>query len=174
MTSSPEIRQSVPGDIDAILELYPQAFPDEDLLPVVTRLLEDASIRMSLVATIDNLLIGNVIFTTCSVDGNDVTVALLAPLAVAPHCQRQGIGTALVRDGMQRLRQAGVGVVCVLGDPAYYGRLGFVTEKDIETPYPLPAIWADAWQSQRLGDVPTCAGQLLVPAPWQDVELWSD
>ncbi len=168
-----QIRESNSEDIAGILAMYPQAFPDEDLVPVVSELLADVAIRTSLVATIDDRIVGNVIFTTCGVEGSDVAVAMLAPLAVAPDRQRQGIGSALVRDGLQRVRKAGFGLVCVLGDPAYYGRLGFTTETTIDTPYPLPAEWATAWQSQALRDVETCAGTLKVPPPWQHPEYWS-
>ena len=61
----------------------------------------------------------------------------------------------------------------VLGDPAYYGRLGFATEKRIEPPYGLPPEWEGAWQSQYLdGQAATTAGRLLVPDYWDDAALW--
>jgi putative acetyltransferase len=168
-----QVRDSTGEDIPAVVALYPRAFPEEDLVPLVTALLEDTSIRMSLVATMDGQIIGNVIFTTCGVEGDSVSVALLAPLAVAPDCQRQGVGSALVKEGLNRLTEAGCDLVCVLGDPAYYGRLGFTPESSIEAPYALPPEWTDAWQSQRLGDVASCAGKLLVPAQWQHAGLWT-
>ena len=169
-----QIRESTSDDIAAILAVYPRAFPEEDLVPVVTELLEDTSITMSLVATADDRIVGNVIFTSCGVEGDDARIALLAPLAVAPDHQRQGIGSALVRDGLRRLQEAGFALVCVLGDPAYYGLLGFVPEKRVTIPYPLPAEWGDAWQSQHLGHVKKFDGRLLVPSPWQHEELWTD
>jgi putative acetyltransferase len=167
------IRESTSGDFDAIVAIYPHVFPDEDLVPVVSDLLEDTGIRLALVATTGDQIAGNVIFTTCGVEGSDAKVALLGPLAVAPDCQRQGIGSLLVRAGLQQLAEADFDRVCVLGDPAYYGRLGFVRETGIETPYPMPAEWDGAWQSQPLGDASTCAGKLVVPPPWQHPELWS-
>lgn len=167
-----QIRQSTSDDVAGILALYPQAFPEEDLVPVVTALLEDPPIRMSLIATIDEEIVGNVIYTTCSVEGEDARIALLAPLAVSPGFQRQGIGSKLVHDGLHRLGEADFDLVCVLGDPAYYGRLGFVPERRVGTPFPLPPEWADAWQSRPLGDL-AIAGNLLVPAQWQRPELWS-
>ncbi|MDJ0904626.1 MAG: N-acetyltransferase [Woeseiaceae bacterium] len=169
-----QIRDSTSEEYAAILAMYPHAFPDEDLVPLVTELLADKPIRMSLVATGDNRVIGNVIFTACRVDGSDAGVALLAPLAVTPDCQRQGVGSALVHDGLRRLGEAGYGVVCVLGDPAYYGRLGFAPEKRIEPPYPIPAQWADAWQSLYLADMAALEGKFLVPPVWQHPELWTN
>lgn len=169
-----EIRESERGDIAAIESLYPAAFPDEDLLPLVKSLLDDTAIALSLVATIDSDIAGHVIFTDCGVEGSSIKAALLAPLAVAPSHQRQGIGTAIVGDGLQRLRDAGVHLVCVLGDPAYYGRLGFAPESAIEPPYALPAEWEGAWQSRYLGrDIAPCAGRLFVPRQWRQPALWA-
>ena len=168
------VRESTTADIPGIVALYPRAFPEEDLVPVVEALLEDPPIRMSLVATMDERIAGNVIFTTCGVEGSDAKVALLAPLAVAPDFQKQGIGSALVSDGLRRLKDAGFSLVCVLGDPAYYGRLGFETERAVKTPYALPAEWGDAWQSQYLDGSEACTGRLLVPGQWRHAELWAE
>ena len=169
-----QIRPSTAEDVDAILDLYPEVFPDEDLVPVVGELLQDPPVRLSLVALADERIVGSVIFTTCAVQGSATRVALLAPLAVAPDCQQQGIGSALVREGLRRLAGARFGMVCVLGDPAYYGRFGFRQDDHVEPPYPLPAEWAGAWQSQLLGDAATLSGRLVVPPQWQRAELWSE
>lgn len=169
-----DIRESTASDISAIESIYPEAFPDEDLLPVVRALLQDPTIGMSLVATVDSRVVAHVFFTNCTVDGSDMKIALLAPLAVAPGLQRQGIGTSIVRDGLRRLQSTGVQLVCVLGDPAYYGRLEFKAETLVEPPYRLPAEWDGAWQSQHLGDIAvSCAGTLSVPPQWRHRELWA-
>lgn len=169
-----DIRESTQGDIETIESLYPEAFPDEDLLPVVRALLEDSAIGLSLVATTNSNVVAHLYFTSCEVEGCDIKSALLAPLAVTPKWQRQGIGTLLVRDGLQRLQSTGVQLVCVLGDPAYYSRLGFESEALIMPPYALPPEWDGAWQSQYLGDIAkTCAGKLSVPPQWQHRELWA-
>jgi len=169
-----KIYESVEGNHTAIELLYPEAFPDEDLLPVVRDLLQDSTIAMSLVGTIDSRIAGHIIFTNCGVAGSNVKAALLGPLAVAPMWQRQGIGTAIVHAGLQRLQDAAVHLVCVLGDPAYYGRLGFVKESLVEPPFPLPAEWDGAWQSQYLDDTTMpCAGKLSVPSPWLQPALWA-
>lgn len=173
MSADPDIRESAQDDVAAIESIYPEAFPDEDLLPVVHELLRTPKMVLSLVATIDVKPVAHVIFTDCEVVGSAIKVALLAPLAVAPRFQRRGIGSAIVRNGLQRLRQAGVQLTCVLGDPAYYGRLGFEREALVEPPYRLPAEWESAWQSQYLGDsATTCAGRLSVPPQWQQPALW--
>ncbi len=174
MTESMEIRESVPGDLAAIELLYPEAFPDEDLLPLVRDLLEEAPVAMSLAGITDSRLVGHVIFTKCSVVGSSDQAALLGPLAVAPAWQRQGIGSALVRAGLRRLEDGGVSHVYVLGDPAYYGRLGFLPESCVAPPYLLPDEWSGAWQSKSLGGAAMPRpGKLSLPRPWLQPALWA-
>lgn len=163
------IRESTEEDVPSICELYPQAFPDEDLLPVVTGLLGGEARVLSLVVIIDSIPVGHVVFTYCG-PGNQ---ALLAPLAVSPRFQRQGLGSALVEDGLERMREARIESVFVLGDPAYYSRFGFVTESVIQPPYALPPSWSHAWQSLRLME--PSAGEntnLKLPEVWLNPSLW--
>ncbi|MDF1609597.1 GNAT family N-acetyltransferase [Hoeflea sp. YIM 152468] len=168
------IRQSRPNDIPAFDSLYSAAFPDEDLLPLVRQLLGQDSGILSLVAEAEAALAGHILFTSCGISGSDTSAALLAPLAVAPDWQRQGIGTGLIREGLTQLRSAGISQVYVLGDPAYYRRSGFKTGTGVAPPYPLPEQWRDAWQSLSLGSIPSPAeGRLLLPEPWLQPALWS-
>lgn len=169
-----EIRESEPDDASSIERLYPDAFPDEDLLPLVAELLEAQSTVLSLVGIVDKALVGHVIFTTCELAGTTDRVTLLGPLAVAPARQRRGIGTALVREGLRHLKNAGTEWVFVLGDPAYYGRFGFGRDDGVSPPYPLPDEWHDAWQSLSLHDERRrLRGELSVPHPWQRRALWA-
>ena len=172
--TEPRIRESSAADLDAIDSLYPAAFPDEDLLPLVHELLNAPGVALSLVATIDTRVAGHAMFTKCGVNGTGISAALLGPLAVAPDRQRQGVGRAIVHAGLELLRGAGVTLVCVLGDPAYYKRLGFVAESAVKPPFALPAEWEGAWQSQCLGETrPEGGGKLAVPRPWREPSLWS-
>lgn len=174
MSGRLEIRNSEEGDLAAIETLYPAAFPDENLLPLVRGLLLDMAVTTSLVGVINSQVTGHVIFTKCSVSGSNIHAALLAPLAVAPARQRQGIGSALVHSGLRRLACLDINMVFVLGDPAYYKRLGFVPESAVEPPYRLPAQWTGAWQSQLLGNIiAPCAGKLSVPRQWLNPALWA-
>lgn len=174
MTTVPAIRDSLRSDLSAIHDLYPAAFPDEDLLPLIRLLLDGRDDVMSLVAERDGALVGHVAFSHCTVTGSGARVALLGPLAVAPEAQRGGIGSALVRAGHERLAGQGVSRVLVLGDPAYYGRFGFRADDRIRPPYPMPPEWSSAWQSLDLtAPDASLAGTLVVPAPWQDPALWS-
>ena len=173
MAESFKIRESVTDDLSAIENLYPRAFPDEDLLPLVRSLLEDKSIALSLVGSLQAQIVGHVVFTRCSIADHQEKVALLGPLAVAPAHQKQGIGSALVRAGLQVSEDAGGTQIFVLGDPAYYHRFGFSPETRVEPPYPLPEEWRGAWQSIHLGDAGTPqSGKLCVPNAWCDPALW--
>jgi putative acetyltransferase len=164
----------MPDDLAVIESLYPEAFPDEDLLPLLGELLRESSTTLSLVGKIDGLLVGHVIFTKCHVAESAGADALLGPLAIAPAWQRRGIGSTIVRAGLQRLEDAGVAQVYVLGDPAYYGRLGFKTEMRVTPPYELPPEWVGAWQSQTLtGAAKPRSGKLLLPRPWLQPALWT-
>lgn len=174
MSKEIEIRGSLPTDTSLIERLYPDAFPDEDLLPLVQELLREEQNVLSLVAILHRTLAGHVVFTMCSIAGRTDKVALLGPIAVAPHMQRRGIGSALIREGLQRLKTQGTSQVHVLGDPAYYGRFGFQPDDGVIPPYPLPKEWLTAWQSISLRDgKPVLQGTLSVPQPWQQSALWA-
>lgn len=168
-----EIRRSRAEDLPAIEKLYPLAFPEEDLLPLVKTLLGEEPGILSLVAEAGDATVGHILFTLCTITGSDARAALLAPLAVAPEWQRKGIGSALIREGLTRLEQDGVAHVYVLGDPAYYGRSGFRTETGVAPPYPLPEEYGEAWQSLGLGSAtPPVHGKLMLPDVWMQPELW--
>lgn len=173
VTRTVDIHESASQDLAEIELLYPLAFPDEDLLPLVRDLLPDTMNVLSLVATIGSQLAGHVVFTRGRVAEQDERTALLGPLAVSPVYQRQGVGSALVRAGLQRLEHENVDRVFVLGDPAYYGRFGFQPGAAVMPPYPLPAEWQNAWQSLSLtGSDLSRPGQLNLPDQWLQPSLW--
>ncbi|MEM6382527.1 MAG: N-acetyltransferase [Pseudomonadota bacterium] len=166
------IRDYGPIDRDAIMELYPRAFPEEDLLPLVRELLA-APEAFSLVADADGAIVGHIGFTACAVAGNRDRLSMLAPLAVDPDHQRRGIGKGLIAAGIERLEAEGYAKLLVLGDPAYYGQWGFAQESGI-TPPAIPGNWAPAWQSRELAGLPCkAAGRLMVPEFWDKPEYWS-
>ena len=105
MTEELRIRESVQSDAAAIEKLYPDAFPDEDLLPLVKELLREEAVSLSLVAIVDQAFVGHALFTTCSIDGSTDKVALLGPLAVASDWRWRGIGGELIRKGLQLLKK---------------------------------------------------------------------
>jgi len=172
-----KIRESEAGDLASIEALYPDAFPDEDLLPLVRELLKVELDALSLAGFIGSCLVGHIIFTPCGVAGSTNKAALLGPLVVTASRQRQGVGNAIVRAGVQRLESFGLTHVFVLGDPKYYRRFGFKPESRVAPPYRLPPEWASlgAWQSMSLGYAKSAyrGGKLSVPPPWLKPALWT-
>ena len=174
MRSGFDIRESLPTDREALEDLYPAAFPDEDLIPLLRDLLSEEDGVFSFVAISNGVLVGHIVFTMCGIAGRGEQVGLLGPLAVHPDVQRQGIGSALIQEGLSRLKSEGAAQVQVLGDPAYYGRFGFQPDGNVAPPYDLPREWQTAWQSLSLqGTKHGFSGTLSVPKPWRQPALWA-
>lgn len=174
MTGEILIRRSTTSDTSSIENLYRDAFPAEDLLPLVRGLLRETTGVISLVAEKDGAIVGHAAFTICAITQQPAPTALLGPLAVAPVDQKKGLGSRLVREGLAQLTHDSVGAVFVLGDPNYYAKFGFVADTQVVPPYPLVAEYRSGWQSLALGTRPRpCAGQMIVPAVWQHPSLWA-
>ncbi len=168
------IRDASAADRGAVRALYADAFPDEDLSALVLALMDDPGTALSLVAEAGGVTIGHIAFSTCRIGPEGRPVALLGPLAVAPARQRRGVGSALVREGLGRLRGRPHHAVFVLGDPTYYARFGFAPQDHVAAPYPLPEAWRAAWQALSLSDEALPEGVLHVSPPWRDAAYWSD
>lgn len=125
------VREETPGDYDSIREVNRLAFGSEAEARLVDRLRADGLVIVSLVAEEDSLPIGNVLFSELPIetDSGVLRGAALAPMAVLPARQRQGVGSALVRAGLDHCRTRGIAVVVVVGHPGYYPRFGFSAEK---------------------------------------------
>lgn len=167
-----QIRRATPKDLDATAELYAAAFPDEDLVPLIRQLAQDPAVDI-LLAESGGQVIGHIAFTSCNITPGNHAAALLGPLAVAPVRQAKGIGSKLVRHGLERMGRQAVPVVFVLGAPGFYGRFGFTADATVAPPHSLPPQWIDAWQSITLRPIAsTLHGKLQVPPPWQPAALW--
>jgi putative acetyltransferase len=93
----------------------------------VDALREQAEPIISVVAEAAGSIVGHICFSPVTLSGHaDLKIMGLAPMAVLPTAQRRGIGSALVRSGLDRCRQVGCAAVVVLGHPEYYPRFGFV------------------------------------------------
>lgn len=121
------VRAETPADHAAIHAVHAAAFPGPDEARLVDALRRSGKHSVSLVAIVDDGVVGHVLFSPVVIGGlkaNEHAVGL-APLAVLPKNQRQGIGDRLVRAGLDFCRQRGFAAAIVLGDPAYYARFGF-------------------------------------------------
>ena len=167
------VRPTAMDDLGGVMDIYPFAFPSEDISPLVEKLWWMPSGVTMFVCESFFEITGHIALTECRVDDQPHRVALLGPLAVHPDHQRQGLGTALIDCAIDQLKTEGFAAIYLLGDPAYYARHGFSQEISVKAPYDLPVEWVPAWQGISLADAKPDAGRLQVPAPWQDPALWT-
>lgn len=139
------IREEAPADREKVYLLIKRAFSsaehsDGSEQDLVNRLRESESFipSLSLVAEKDGALAGYILFTKLKAGGE--TALALAPLAVEPLFQRQGIGSALIREGHKRAAQMGYGFSVVLGSEKYYPKFGYVPASrfGIKAPFDAP------------------------------------
>ena len=120
-----EIREERPGDQEAIRLVNEAAFGQASEADIVDKLRVAREDFLSFVAIDQGTIVGHVLFTPVSIEKSGVKGMGLAPLAVLPERQRQGVGSLLTRHGLEQLRSAGCPFVVVLGHPDYYPRFGF-------------------------------------------------
>ncbi len=121
------IRIETENDLHAIREVNLSAFPTAEEADLVDRLRRDAHPLISLVAEMDRVILGHILFTPVELQVEFSPPAMgLAPLAVRPEHQNQGTGSALVWSGLQACRELGAPAVFVLGHPGFYPRFGFI------------------------------------------------
>jgi putative acetyltransferase len=120
------VRPEAQADHAAVHEINLAAFGGETEARLVALLREQARPVVSLVAEDAGIVIGHIMFSPVSLHGFRGLMMGLAPMAVAPARQRAGIGSALVRAGLERCREIGAQAVVVLGHPDFYPRFGFL------------------------------------------------
>ena len=119
-----EVREERPEDVAAIHALNQVAFEQAQEADIVDALRKNDAVMLSLVAIVDDKVVGHIMYSPITIAGKHAGAAL-GPMAVLPQYQRQGIGSRLVREGNERLKQAGCPYIIVLGHAAYYPCFGF-------------------------------------------------
>ncbi len=121
------IRPEEPHDKEAIRFVNEQAFGGTAEANAIDRLRERGQLTLSLIAEIDNRVVGHLLFTPIEIAAPDRTWPGLglAPLSVLPDYQQRGIGSALMVEGLAQCRALGHALFIVLGHPDYYPRFGF-------------------------------------------------
>jgi putative acetyltransferase len=140
--------------------------PDEAELIDALRAAGDHVPELCLVAISgDGDLLGHIFFSEARLDAGPAVLAL-APMAVLPDRQGQGVGSALVRESLRRAAETDYPLVVVLGHPEYYPRFGFEpgAEHGVRCPYDAPP---EAWMVKRLPAYrPEARGLVIYPAPF--------
>jgi putative acetyltransferase len=132
-----EIRKEEPRDREAIRQLNLAAFDNGPEAALVDRLRALCEQYLAFVAVEDGVVVGHLLFSPVTVEGSNVVGMGLAPMAVLPSHQRKGIGSLLVRHGLEFLRKSDCPFVIVLGHPEYYPRFGF----KVASKYKLRSQW---------------------------------
>jgi putative acetyltransferase len=125
------IRRETTEDIAAIRYINEQAFGQNEEAELVEKLRNRAALSLWLIAVQKNEIVGHIAFSPVVIESerSSFEAITLAPIAVLPEYQRQGIGGQLARACLEECRNLGHEIVVVLGHPTYYPRFGFVPAK---------------------------------------------
>lgn len=142
------IRSEMTEDIDAIHAVVAAAFPTDSEAKLVDQIRVDGDVLISLVATVDNTVVGHVLVSPILINTQPPgRFAGLAPLSVQPDYQSQGIGGKLMQAAIANARELGIDALFLLGNPAYYARFGF-TKSHVGNEYGA----TDAFMQLELSD----------------------
>lgn len=180
-----QIRETVINDFNHIMEVETLAFGYDKEAKLVADLLVDNTAQpiVSLLAFHKEEPIGHILFTRAYFSGQEEQpiMHILAPLAVKPEYQRQGIGGMLIKAGIEHLQEIGSNLVFVLGHKEYYPKYGFIADANrlgYPAPYPMPEEYSDYWMVQPIspkgfsigkGKI-QCCDELNKPEHWRDDE----
>ena len=137
------IRPETLEDYIVISEVNRLAFGRENEARLVKTIRQSANFnpKLSLVAIKDKKVVGHILFSPITIQSQNgnIPALALAPLAVCPEFQNQGIGSQLVKQGLEECQRIG-DIVIVIGHPTYYTRFGFssATAKGLSAPFPIP------------------------------------
>jgi len=164
------VRRAEDGDWPAILDVHRRAFGDEDVprIAVELRASDVYEADLSFVAVDEGAVVGHVMNTWSGLEGSTVRLLQLSPLGVLPERQGRGFGAALVRASLEGARRHGQPLLLVEGNPAYYGRFGFVRADELGLLPPPEALYDWAFQVAVLDEsVELPRGRVVYPEPFR-------
>jgi putative acetyltransferase len=131
-----DIRNETEEHIAAIAEITAAAFASLEISNhteqfVIAALRAAGALAVSLVAVVDDRVVGHIAFSPVTLSDSTEGWYGLGPVSVLPEYQRRGIGTALIREGLSRLKGMGARGCCLVGHPEYYQRFGFAHTPDL-------------------------------------------
>jgi putative acetyltransferase len=140
------IRPAEPRDFPALRGVISHAFERADEANLVEQLRADGEVVCELAAATENAVQGCILYSRLRIEQGDeiLEAAALAPVAVLPHFQRQGIGGELIRAGNARCAELGCAAIIVLGHADYYPRFGFsaAAAAPLQAPFSGPHFMA--------------------------------
>lgn len=166
------IRSEIPSDYPAITQVNKLAFGKEEEAQLVEKIRHSQYYipELTLIAEVENIAVAHVMFSYINLVGEETLKVLgLAPLAVHPNFQNQGIGSALVNAGLNKANQLGEALILVLGHPEFYSRFGFKPSIDfgIKSPFPVPE---EIFMVKPLANYhPKYRGNVIYPASFQNI-----
>jgi putative acetyltransferase len=124
------IRSEIDTDVNAITDVTVAAFRSLEISNHTEQFIIDAlraskALTISLVAELDGRVIGHIAFSPVTISDGTRNWYGLGPVSVLPEYQRQGIGKALVLEGLSRLKALNANGCCLVGHPDYYRKFGF-------------------------------------------------
>lgn len=124
------VRKEEASDVDAIFAVTAAAFEghpySHQTEPFIVNALRAAgALTVSLVAEDEGRVVGHVAFSPVTISDGGADWYGLGPISVPPECQRRGIGTALINEGLAALKALGARGCVLVGEPAFYQRFGF-------------------------------------------------
>lgn len=168
------VRDLAPADEDAVKNLITAAFgTDREARLVHTLRHCGALVLEQLAVDQDGRIVGHVAYsrvTPAAIGrGQAMRITCLAPVSVAPDMQRKGVGTTLVRNSLEKLKDLGEELALVLGPPAYFPKFGFDADlaRKVQGPYAGGAFMALALNEDCLRDLPI---EVAFATPFEDFE----
>lgn len=138
------IRPEKPEDIADISSVTRLAFESEEEVDLIAAIRNSEFFipELSLVAKDNRKTIGHILFSPIKIitETGEVPALSLAPMAVLPEYQRQGVGSQLLKEGLKVAVRLGHTIIVVIGHPGYYPRFGFrqAREYGLEIPFEVP------------------------------------
>lgn len=174
------IRTTTINDLDMIREVHLQTFPEGEkqiVSELAVNLLNEKTIPQTIafVAEIEGLVVGHVAFSPLTIQNDENLQAyIMAPLAVMPDYQKRHIGAKLVKSGIAWLKQKGINILFVYGDPEYYSRFGFSTDVAAGYTPPYQLQYPFGWQAVILNgvDKAKAPGRISCVKSLRNPELW--
>jgi putative acetyltransferase len=169
------IRPETPDDYTAIYEVNQLAFDGSDAEPQLVEAIRQSAEfipELSLVAEENGRVVGHILFSpiTIEAEAGSIPALALAPMAVLPECRSHGIGTTLVRYGLEKCKRLSHRIIVVLGHPSFYPRFGF--SADLAKPLDCPfGDCKDAWMALELmpGALDGVIGTAVFPKAFENI-----